>query len=297
MKVRPNYLHEALESDKNARRSSNERRAFSDETDAANKTKSRQSDASVNKDEPKFANLLEEPIEKTQKPEQPREKSGEDEHDDKKKEKKHSTNDKKSKETSSAGVKTEKYEPVVSRERFSGNGGNNGNSGGGNNHGGFGSGENVQQANLSDNFAARSILHIADLERLVLTVRSQAALNGEREITLQLRRSVLEGLRVKIVTDRNAKVKLEFIAASENARAQVEKHSGELANILRGRGINLQSLTTKLDSDKNNSAAAENKLSAEISPPLNPEKAINSDDENTFGDSSERFSDEKNYRA
>lgn len=87
--------------------------------------------------------------------------------------------------------------------------------------------------------SARAILHIADLERIVSAVRTQTLAGGVREVTIELRRSVLEGLRVKLSTDGAGRVTAEFIAASERVRAQVDARASELADLMRSRGINL----------------------------------------------------------
>lgn len=86
---------------------------------------------------------------------------------------------------------------------------------------------------------ARMILHIADLERIVSAVRTQTVAGGVREVTIELRRSVLEGLRVKLGSDGAGRVTAEFIAASERVRAQVDARASELADLMRSRGINL----------------------------------------------------------
>jgi len=86
---------------------------------------------------------------------------------------------------------------------------------------------------------ARMILHIADLERIVSAVRTQTLAGGVREVTIELRRSVLEGLRVKLGADGAGRVTAEFIAASERVRAQVDARASELADLMRSRGINL----------------------------------------------------------
>lgn len=86
---------------------------------------------------------------------------------------------------------------------------------------------------------ARMILHIADLERIVSAVRTQTLAGGVREVTIELKRSVLEGLRVKLSTDGAGRVNAEFLAASERVRAQVDARASELAELMRSRGINL----------------------------------------------------------
>lgn len=96
--------------------------------------------------------------------------------------------------------------------------------------------------------SARAILHVADLERIVSAVRAQVADAGRPVVTIELRRSVLEGLKVKLSTDTGGRVTAEFIAASERVRSQIDARAGELAELLRGRGVNLGALSTSVDS-------------------------------------------------
>lgn len=259
MNIKPNYLHEAAEADKrdDARRSSKLRQMYNEQkTDEAGKP--RQTDSPV-KEDLKFSSILENSA-KLQKPGQQRDDANKD--GDEKKDKKHSAKDAADNLTGEA--KSEKYESSSGGGSFGG-------------QSGFGSND-VNHLNLNENFAARSILHIADLERLVSTIRSQTALGGRREIVLQLKRSVLEGLRVKITTDTAAQVGIEFFAANESVRSQIEKHAEELAGILRGRGINLQSLTTSLGSGEENQNSSEQKEALPV------ESAYSSTDEDLLAD-------------
>ena len=280
MKIKESYWHEAAKADKNdkpnlAGDAARRHQTTTEQANAANK--SRSSDSSP-KEETKFSNFLESPA-KMQKPNQRQEEAGDQRRDDQKKERKHVGKEKDSTELGAANDgKTEKYES------------SGGQTGGG--QGGFGTGAGVGQLNLSENFAARSIMHIADLERLVSTVRSQINLGGRREIILQLKRSVLEGLQVKITTDSGSRVAVEFLAANETVRAQIAAHSQELAGILRGRGINLGSLTASLDTGKENqnSTGGESEIS-------NVGSAAVGDDlsaENTFN---APLSEDKIYQA
>ncbi len=260
MNIKPNYLHEAAEADKrdDARRSSKLRQMYNEQkTDDAGKP--RQVDSTV-KEELKFSSILENSA-KLQKPNQQHDDKNQDGGDEKK-DKKQAAKDAADNLTGEA--KSEKYESSSGGGSFGG-------------QSGFGSGD-VNQLNLNENFAARSILHIADLERLVSTIRSQITLGGRREIVLQLKRSVLEGLRVKITTDTAAQVGIEFFAANESVRSQIERHSEELAGILRGRGINLQSLTTSLGSGEENQNSSEQKETTQI------ESALNTTDEDLLAD-------------
>ena len=148
------------------------RKAVKNEESAAKKH--RQTEASF-KDENKFSGMLESAT-TSQKLKQTNRDSGEQGREDEKKDKKNAAaNDKDSAEN----AVSERIERNGSQ--FGGQFGNNS---------GFG-GDINQRIHLSDNFAARSILHIADLERMISVVRKQTQLDGKREITLELKRSVL----------------------------------------------------------------------------------------------------------
>ena len=94
---------------------------------------------------------------------------------------------------------------------------------------------------------ARSILHVADLERIVAAVRAQIE-NGKAEIAVKLRNSVLDGLQIKI-TSENGKLTAEFIASSAEVKKQIDARAGELAEIMRSRGLNLVRLSTALGAE------------------------------------------------
>ncbi len=249
MKIKENYLHDALKTDKNDKSNSKEnvrRQPPAEHSDAANKL--RQTNSPL-KDEMKFASLLETPA-KLPKLNQ-RQDSGDERRDDEKNDKKAEMREKDSAENLAGDSKTENYESA------------GGQAGGG--QSGFGMQGQVGGLNLNENFAARSILHIADLERLISTVRTQTALGGRREVILQLKRSVLEGLSVRITTGEGARVQIEFLAANEKVRSQIESHAEELAGILRGRGVNLETLKTSVstgDRENKNSSTDENAVAA-----------------------------------
>lgn len=114
---------------------------------------------------------------------------------------------------------------------------------GGTGGGGFEQRGHVRDATHSGDAApARAILHIADLERIVAAVRTQLLNGGRHEVTLELQRSVLEGLRVRLTTDAQGRINAEFIAATEKVRAQLDARAPELSALLRGRGVELASL-------------------------------------------------------
>jgi hypothetical protein len=121
--------------------------------------------------------------------------------------------------------------------------------------GGFGQRGGVAEAALrSESLSARAILHIADLEKIVAVVRSQLIVAGRPEVTLELHRSVLEGLRVKLSTDSAGRINAEFIATTERVRAQLDARSADLAELLRARGLELGSLHTTVSPDSNRNA-------------------------------------------
>jgi hypothetical protein len=101
---------------------------------------------------------------------------------------------------------------------------------------------------VGETTAARSILHVADLERIVSAVRAQVVEGGGRVVTIELRRSVLEGLKVRLSADGGGRVTAEFITASERVRSQLDTRAAELAELLRGRGVNLAALRTSVGS-------------------------------------------------
>lgn len=116
--------------------------------------------------------------------------------------------------------------------------------------GGFGSRGGVTETTLqTEATGARAILHIADLEKIVAAVRTQMLGGGRNEVTLELHRSVLEGLRIRLTRDGQGRITAEFIAATERVRAQVDARSQELAELLRSRGLNLASLSARTEAD------------------------------------------------
>jgi hypothetical protein len=278
MKIKVNYLNDTSNANKNDKpnwASEARRHNLTDDSEPAVKPK--QTDSPL-KEEMKFASLLTSAA-KTQKNSSRDDDSNQDQRDDEKKER---LRDKEASE-SAGDRKNEKYDS----------------SGGGQfgGQGGFGERGNIGSLNLNEAFAARSILHIADLERLISTIRAQSQLGGKREIILQMRRSVLEGLQVKITTDPGAKVQIEFLVANDKVRSEVEKHSSELAEILRGRGVNLETLKTTVRSDSSGGNSSFANDSAPVSE-VGSDSAAQNDElsiDNTFDDLPENKG--ANYQA
>ncbi len=82
--------------------------------------------------------------------------------------------------------------------------------------------------------AARKILHIADLERIISTIRSENFQN-EKKVTIALKNSILEGLQIKLTIDNNGQIKAEFLAINEQLKKQLNLRKKELSEILRNR--------------------------------------------------------------
>lgn len=106
---------------------------------------------------------------------------------------------------------------------------------------------NLQPETVQTVPPARAILHIADLERIISSVRAQN-FNGNSQIVITLKNSVCSGLQIKLTSDENHRVTAELIAANEKVKAQIDARSSELADLLRQRGLKLTSLKTTVDS-------------------------------------------------
>jgi hypothetical protein len=114
----------------------------------------------------------------------------------------------------------------------------------------------VNAAPLIEVVEARAILHSTDLEKIVAAIHTQMVGGGRREITLELSRSVLAGLRVKLSADTGGRISAEFIAGDDKIRALLDGRSQELADMLRSRGVNLSSLKTTADAGSFNHGGA-----------------------------------------
>lgn len=82
--------------------------------------------------------------------------------------------------------------------------------------------------------AARSILHVADLERIIATIRAENFQN-QKQITIALKNSVLEGLQIKLTVTENGKLKAEFLALNKQIKSRLERRKKELSEILHNR--------------------------------------------------------------
>ncbi len=106
--------------------------------------------------------------------------------------------------------------------------------------------------------AARSILHVADLERIVSTLRTIET-NNSKQVLIALKNSVLEGLQIKLTVDENGKLKAEFLALDERIKEQLKARKNELAEIFKNRGVKFQQLEIRtFDETENEPKPSEN---------------------------------------
>lgn len=93
--------------------------------------------------------------------------------------------------------------------------------------------------------AARAILHVADLERILSFVRAQS-FSDESRILLALKNSVLEGLQIRLSLSESGNLKAEFLALNEQIKKQLKKRERELLDILRQRSTRFTSIDVLL---------------------------------------------------
>jgi len=101
------------------------------------------------------------------------------------------------------------------------------------------------------NTDVRPILHTVDLDNIVTACRVQIAANGQQEVTLELSRSMFEGLRVKVSSDAAGRITADFLTANEGIKSFLDSRSTELIEQLRSRGINLAEFKSSVSTDAN----------------------------------------------
>ena len=229
MKIKESFWNEAAKMESDADRKLTRTALNKSNTSQAETAGKLTDTGALPNDESKFLNILESSA-KLQKPDQKNEESSEDRREDQKKDDKKNLNELRTARNLQDSDRTEEHGSYVGQSGFSGN-------------------SSISGPLLNDNFAARSILHIADLERMVSTIRLQTNSEGGREVVLRLKHSVMEGLQVKILTDPAARVEVQFLAANETMRTRIAENSAELTAILQGRGINLAEIKTSVQAD------------------------------------------------
>ncbi|HEX2272143.1 MAG TPA: flagellar hook-length control protein FliK, partial [Pyrinomonadaceae bacterium] len=111
------------------------------------------------------------------------------------------------------------------------------------------------------NTSSRPILHSIDLNSIVTAYQVQLVGNGQKEVTLELSRSMLEGLRVKLTSDGAGRITADFLAATEGIKALLDGRSQELIEQLRSRGINLAEFRSSVAADANSRNDSQQKQS------------------------------------
>lgn len=96
--------------------------------------------------------------------------------------------------------------------------------------------------------AARSIMHVADLERIVSLIRTHNIRNAE-QVVIALKHSVLEGLQIKLTIDASGTLKAEFLALNEQIKNQLNARKQEITQIFRERGVKLSDLDVRQGSE------------------------------------------------
>lgn len=109
---------------------------------------------------------------------------------------------------------------------------------------------NSQKLNEISIPSARAILHIADLERIISSIRANNVATG-KQITIELKRSIFQGLELKLTIGKDKGVIAEFITSDENVKNQLNAKATEIAGILRDRGIKLTKLEMTFNSQSN----------------------------------------------
>lgn len=96
---------------------------------------------------------------------------------------------------------------------------------------------------------SRPIVHTTDLNSIVTACQVQLAANGQKEVTLELSHSMLEGLRVKLTSNGAGRITADFLTANEGIKTMLDGRSLELIELLRSRGINLTEFKSSVAAD------------------------------------------------
>lgn len=100
---------------------------------------------------------------------------------------------------------------------------------------------NLKSAPENPVAAARSILHVADLERIVATIRTETFKNA-KQVQIALKNSVLKGLEIKLTIDANGKLKAEFLSQDAQVTKQLNARKRELNEIFVRRAVNFSQI-------------------------------------------------------
>lgn len=121
----------------------------------------------------------------------------------------------------------------------------------------------------------RPIVHTLDLDSIVTACQIQLAGNGQKEVTLELSRSMLEGLRVKLTSDGAGRISADFLAANEGIKTLLDGRSQQLIELLRARGINLAEFRSSVAADANSRNDSRHEHSAATDTEIKPVASLN----------------------
>ena len=96
-----------------------------------------------------------------------------------------------------------------------------------------------------------SILPDSDLQKIVTACQVQLTRSGQPEVLVELSRSVLEGLKVKVRADAAGRITAEFLTTNEGVKSLLDSRSSELMTLMRSRGINLAEFKSSVAADTN----------------------------------------------
>lgn len=102
---------------------------------------------------------------------------------------------------------------------------------------------------------ARSVFHVADIERIVASVRMQKNSEG-LSVTISLRHSVFEGLEFKVSFEKHRGITAELIAPNEAVKAAIADKMDALKSILAERGVDLGSLDISMGDNSSSESFA-----------------------------------------
>jgi hypothetical protein len=116
--------------------------------------------------------------------------------------------------------------------------------------------------------SAQAILPAADMERILAAIRTQVLPGGHRAVTLDLQRSVLEGLRIKLTADPHGRIAVEFLANSEAVKGQIDARAGELVQMFGAHGVKLETLQSSVGNASTHTGDARSRQGREPQPAL-----------------------------
>ncbi len=97
----------------------------------------------------------------------------------------------------------------------------------------------AENLNLPPN--ARLILHTVDLERIVSSMQTLRNKQGA-EITLNLVKSIFEGLQIKISVVSGEGLVVDFLAKNEKIKKHLEANKDDLFRLLKSKGIKVKKI-------------------------------------------------------